>query len=53
MSDLLKHQQALHENNAKWNRAVDLIKEINIKYITQEEFRGLVDEIVKAVFSND
>lgn len=53
MNDLLKHQQALHDNNTKWNKAIYLIKEISIKRYSQKEFAEIVDEIVREVFLNE
>tara|TARA_R100001510_G_scaffold57437_1_gene65484 strand:- start:80 stop:337 length:258 start_codon:yes stop_codon:yes gene_type:complete len=50
---LLKTQQELHKNTTKWNQVIHLVKEISIKHYEQDEFRVIVDEIVKAVFSND
>ncbi len=48
MSDLLKHQQALHENNAKWNKVINKIKE----RVIGENFELLdeVDYIIKKEF---
>ena len=30
VSNRLKHVQEMHENNAKWNRAIEKIKKINV-----------------------
>ena len=49
MTLLLKTQQELHKNNTKWNKVIGLIKEISIKRYSQDEFREVVDEIVKEV----
>jgi hypothetical protein len=51
MSYLLKHQQALHENNTKWNKVIELIREINIRWLSRQEYREKVQEIVKEVFN--
>jgi len=48
---LLKTQQELHENTAKWNKVIDLIKGINIKFISKKEHSELIDKIVREVFS--
>lgn len=48
---LLKTQQELHYNTSKWNKVIDLIKEINIKFISRKEHSQLIDKIVKDVFS--
>ena len=50
---LLKTQQELHKNTAKWNQVIHLVKEISISHYEQDEFREIVDEIVKAVFIKD
>lgn len=44
---LLKTQQELHENTGKWNKVIDLIKEINIKFISRKEHSDLIDKIVR------
>jgi len=48
---LLKTQQELHKNTGKWNKVIDLIKQINIKFISQKEHSELIDKMVKEVFS--
>jgi len=48
---LLKTQQELHLNNAKWNQAITQIKEITIfQCATQKEFEDEVDKIIKQCF---
>ena len=51
MSNLLQQAQEIFKLNAKWNRAIGLIKEISIKHYEQDEFRLVIDEIVKEVFN--
>mgnify|MGYP001325243480 CR=1 FL=1 len=46
---LLEQAQEIFKLNAKWNKAIGLIKEISIKRYSQDEFREVVDEIVKEV----
>jgi hypothetical protein len=55
MSDLLlKTQQELHENTAKWNRVVEKIKQINFKkYKTNLTIGFIIDDIVKEEFLAD
>ena len=55
MSDLLlKTQQELHENTAKWNRVVEKIKKINFKkYKTNQTIGFIIDDIVKGEFIAD
>lgn len=48
---LLKTQQELHYNTSKWNKIIDLIKKIHIRWISQKEHSQLIDKIVKDVFS--
>jgi len=48
---LLKTQQELHENTGKWNRVIDLIKEINIRFISRKEHSELIDKIIREVFN--
>tara|TARA_B100001939_G_scaffold347400_1_gene368907 strand:+ start:312 stop:485 length:174 start_codon:yes stop_codon:yes gene_type:complete len=51
MSDLLKHQQEMHENNAKWNKAIEKIKKINfVKYKTNNTVRLIIDDCIKEAF---
>ena len=40
MSTLLQQAQEIFKLNAKWNRAIGLIKEISIKHYEQDEFNG-------------
>jgi len=55
MSDLLlKTQQELHENTAKWNRVVEKIKLINFKkYENNQTIGFIIDDIVKEEFLAD
>ena len=52
MSDLLlKTQQELHENTAKWNRVVEKIKLINFKkYENNQTIGFIIDDIVVGEF---
>jgi hypothetical protein len=51
MSDLLKHQQEMHENNAKWNKAIEKIKKINfVGYKTNNTVRLIIDDCIKEAF---
>jgi len=51
---LLKTQQELHENTAKWNKVVEKIKEINFKkYKTNQTIGFIIDDIVKGEFIAD
>jgi len=52
MSDLLlKTQQELHENTAKWNRVVEKIKLINFKkYENNLTIGFIIDDIVVGEF---
>ena len=48
---LLKTQQELHENNTKWNKVVEKIKQINFKkYETNQTIGFIIDDIVKGEF---
>lgn len=51
MSTLLQQAQEIFKLNAKWNRAIGLIKEVSIRHYEQDEFREMIDEIVKEVFN--
>jgi len=55
MSDLLlKTQQELHENTAKWNRVVEKIKLINFKkYENNQTIGFIIDDIVVGEFVAD
>ena len=55
MSDLLlKPQQELHENTAKWNRVVEKIKQINFKkYENNQTIGFIIDDIVVGEFVAD
>tara|TARA_R100001440_G_scaffold22854_1_gene37294 strand:- start:12 stop:191 length:180 start_codon:yes stop_codon:yes gene_type:complete len=55
MSDLLlKTQQELHENTAKWNRVVEKIKLINFKkYENNQTIGFIIDDIVLGEFVAD
>ena len=55
MSDLLlKTQQELHENTAKWNRVIEKIKLINFKkYENNQTIGFIIDDIVKGEFIAD
>ena len=55
MSDLLlKTQQELHENTAKWNRVVEKIKLINFKkYENNLTIGFIIDDIVVGEFVAD
>ena len=55
MSDLLlKTQQELHENTAKWNRVVEKIKLINFKkYENNQTIGFIIDDIVGGEFVAD
>jgi len=51
---LLKTQQELHENNTKWNKVVEKIKQINFKkYKTNQTIGFIIDDIVKGEFINE
>ena len=55
MSDLLlKTQQELHENTAKWNRVVEKIKLINFKkYENNQTIGFIIDDILVGEFVAD
>ena len=55
MSDLLlKTQQELHENTAKWNRVIEKIKLINFKkYENNQTIGFIIDDIVVGEFVSD
>ena len=55
MSDLLlKTQQELHENTAKWNRVIEKIKLINFKkYENNQTIGFILDDIVVGEFVAD
>ena len=55
MSDLLlKTQQELHENTAKWNRVIEKIKLINFKkYENNQTIGFIIDDIVVGEFVAD
>ena len=41
----------MHENNAKWNRAIEKIKNINfVKYETNNTIRIIIDDCIKEAF---
>ncbi len=51
---LLKTQQELHKNNAKWNQVIEKIKQINFtKYKTNQTVGFIIDDIVKGEFINE
>tara|TARA_R100000231_G_C5329677_1_gene165935 strand:- start:3092 stop:3256 length:165 start_codon:yes stop_codon:yes gene_type:complete len=50
---LLGQAQEIFKLNAKWNKAIELIKEISIKRYSQDEFREIVDDIVKEVHNGE
>jgi hypothetical protein len=51
---LLKTQQELHENTAKWNRVVEKIKLINFKkYENNQTIGFIIDDIVVGEFVAD
>ena len=51
VSNKLKHIQEMHENNAKWNRAIEKIKKINfVKYETNNTIRIIIDDCIKEAF---
>ena len=50
----LKTQQEMHENNTKWNKVVEKIKQINFKkYKTNQTIGFIIDDIVKGEFINE
>jgi len=53
MSELLKSTQAIFKLNSKWNKVIELIKEINIEMYHQKDYREIVNEIVKEVFADE
>ena len=54
MTLLLKTQQELHENTAKWNRVVEKIKLINFKkYENNQTIGFIIDDIVVGEFVAD
>ena len=55
MSDLLlKTQQELHENTAKWNRVIEKIKQIKFKkYENNQTIGFIIDDIVVGEFVAD
>ena len=51
---LLKTQQELHENTAKWNKVIEKIKKINFKkYDSNQTVGFIIDDIVKGEFIAD
>ena len=51
---LLKTQQELHNNNTKWNRIIEDIKQINfIKYKTNKTIIFIIEDIIKEEFTNE
>ncbi len=51
---LLKTQQELHKNTAKWNQVIEKIKQINFtKYKTNQTVGFIIDDIVKGEFINE
>ena len=50
---LLEQAQEIFKLNAKWNKVIGLIKEISIKRYSQDEFKEVVDEIVKEVHNDE
>jgi|TARA_B100001094_G_scaffold245209_1_gene241642 hypothetical protein len=48
--ELLKLTQEIFKLNSNWNIVIGLIKEIQIKKYTQEEFVIIIDKIVKEAF---
>ena len=50
MSDLLKHQQEMHENNAKWNKAIQQRLESGAKkYGEQVPIDGSRDNLKESI----